>query len=138
MLPSNIDLTSHGDFGINNRVNLNLIPQTPLDYDDDSEDGLFMSTEEYETILRYEKIFGKKKRHKNEKFDIFPNLRKRYFYEEDKEHCIRCGKVIRLPWKNYYGLCEECDGITAKNYLPWDGFITARMDDKGYNLFNLR
>lgn len=137
MLPSNIDLTSHGDFGIN-RVNLNLIPQTPLDYDDDSEDGLFMSTEEYEAILRYEKIFGKKKRHKNEKFDIFPNLRKRYFYEEDKEHCIRCGKVIRLPWKNYYGLCEECDGITAKSYLPWDGFITAWMDDKGYNLFNLR
>ena len=134
MLPPNIDLTSHGDFGHNL---VNLIPQTPLDYDDDSEDNN-MSTEEYEAILRYEKIFGRKKRHKNEKFDIFPNLRKRYFYEEDKEHCIRCGKVIRIPWKNYYGLCEECDGITAKSYLPWDVFLTTSEDNKGYNLFNLR
>lgn len=134
MLPSNIDLTSHGDFG-NNRINL--IPQTPLNYDDDSEYNN-MSTEEYEAILCYEKIFGEKKRHKNEKFDIFPNLRKRYFYEEDKEHCIRCGKVIRLPWKNYYGLCGECDGITAKSYFPWESMFGISSDDKGYNLFNLR
>lgn len=135
MLPPNIDLTSHGDFG-NNRVNF-MLPQTPLDYDDDSED-LYMSTEEYEAILRYEKIFGKKKRHKNEKFGIFPNLRKRYFYEEDKEHCIRCGKVIRLPWKNYFGLCGECEGIVAKGDYPWDNSLTTWWDDKGYNLFNLR
>lgn len=108
MLPPNIDLTSHGDFGHNL---VNLIPQTPLDYDYDSE---------------------------NEKFDIFPNLRKRYFYEEDKEHCIRCGKVIRLPWKNYHGLCEECDGIVAKGDYPWDNSPTRWWDDKGYNLFNLR
>lgn len=134
MLPPNIDLTSHGDFGHNM---VNLIPQTPLDYDDDSEDNN-MSTEEYEAILRYEKIFGRKKRHKNEKFDIFPNLRKRYFYEEDKEHCIRCGKVIRIPWKNYYGLCEECDGIVAKGDYPWETYQIVWGDDKGYNLFNLR
>ena len=136
MLPSNIDLTSHGDFG-DNRANL--IPQlSPLDYDDDDSEDNVMSIEAYDAILRYEEIFGKKKRHKNEKFDIFQNLRKRHFYEEDKERCIRCGKVIRLPWKNHFGLCEECYGITANNYYPWDSCLTSWGDDKGYNLFNLR
>lgn len=133
MLPSNIDLTSHGDFGDNR---FNIIPQlSPLDYDDDDD---FITAEAYDAILHYEKIFGNKKRHKNEKFDIFQNLRKRHFYDEDKEHCIRCGKVIRLPWKNYFGLCEECDGIVSKGDYPWDVYQTTWVRDNVYDLFNLR
>ena len=137
MLPSNIDLTEKADFG-----RPSLIMEMPVDLDlDDFDSGNKMSSNEYNSLIRWESIFGRK-RHINQKWNIFPRLGLNVSYGSENPYtlyCSRCGKVIRIPWKNY-GLCSECNEkreIDFKGRIPWKHASTSsRNDERGYNLFN--
>lgn len=141
MLPSNIDLTERADFG-----DASLI--SPADWNlDDFDTRNEMSTDEYDLLVWWEGIFGKK-RHINQKWNIFPRINLKVVEDPHNVYCARCGKPIRIPWKNYghqfpwenYGLCFECnekEEIDFKGRIPWkDTSTSSRNDDRGYNLFN--
>ena len=146
MLPSNIDLTEKADFGCPS-----LIMEIPVDSDlDDFDSGNKMSSNEYNSLIRWESIFGKRK-HINQKWNIFPRLNLNVSYGSENPYtlyCARCGKAIRIPWKNYEshfpwkndGLCSECnEKIKTETWgkIPWKHNSTSsRNDEKGYDLFN--
>ena len=147
MLPSNIDLTERADFG-----RPSLIMEIPVDLDlDDFDSGNKMSSNEYNSLIRWESIFGKRK-HINQKWNIFPRLNLNVSYGSENPHtlyCARCGKAIRIPWKNYesrcpwknYGLCSECnEKIKTETWgkIPWNHhtYVFSRNDERGYDLFN--
>lgn len=142
MLPSNIDLTERADFG-----RPSLIMEIPVDLDS----GNNMTTDEYDSLIRWESIFGRKI-HINQKWNIFPRLNLNVSYGSENPHtlyCARCGKAIRIPWKNYesrcpwknYGLCSECnEKIKTETWgkIPWNHhtYVFSRNDERGYDLFN--
>ena len=141
MLPSNIDLTERADFG---RPSLTFDLNDLDDIDTRNE----MSTDEYDLLVWWESIFGKK-RHINQKWDIFPRLTLDVAEDPNALCCIRCGKVIRIPWKNYghhypwgnCGLCFECnEKIETETWgkIPWSHTMnnSSRNDEIVYNLFN--
>ena len=144
MLPSHIDLTEREDFG-----RPSLIMEIPVDLDlDDFDSGNKMSSNEYNSLIRWESIFGKK-RHINQKWDIFPRLTLDVAEDPYTLYCARCGKAIRIPWKNYeshypwknYGLCSECnEKIKTETWgkIPWNHhtYAFSRNDERGYDLFN--
>lgn len=147
MLSPKVDLTEHMDF---NRGSMNIFSNTRLvEISDDEQD--LMSTEEYEWFTWWEGIFGKK-RHVNQKWDIFPRLTLDVAEDPNASCCVRCGKVIRIPWKNYrhrypWGNCELCFECNEKvetetwDKIPWNRNMNnfpSRSDEKGYNLFNSR
>ena len=138
MLPSNIDLTERADFG-----RPSLIMEIPVDLDlDDFDSGNKMSSNEYNSLIRWESIFGKRK-HINQKWNIFPRNGLNVSYGSENPYtlyCSRCGKVIRIPWKNY-GLCFECNEkieTEALGKIPWSHTMnnSSRNDEIVYNLFN--
>ena len=109
-----------------------------------------MSTNEYNSLIRWESIFGKR-RHINQKWNIFPRNGLNVSYGSENPYtlyCSRCGKVIRIPWKNYghrylwknNGLCFECSEKVETEIwgkIPWKHTSTSsRNDERGYNLFN--
>ena len=139
MLPSNIDLTERADFGSPSSMSMD----TPVDLDlDDSDSENKMSSNEYNSLIRWESIFGKRK-HINRKWNIFPRLGLNVSYGSENPHtlyCSRCGKVIRIPWKNYE-LCSECnEKIKTETWgkIPWKHhtYVFSRNDERGYDLFN--
>ena len=147
MLPSNIDLTEKADFG-----RPSLIMEIPVDSDlDDFDSGNKMSSNEYNSLIRWESIFGKRK-HINQKWNIFPRLNLNVSYGSENPYtlyCARCGKAIRIPWKNYEshfpwkndGLCSECnEKIKTETWgkIPWNHhtYAFSRNDERGYDLFN--
>ena len=146
MLPSNIDLTERADFGAD-FGDVSLISPADLNLDDiDTRNE--MSTDEYDLLVWWEGIFGKK-RHVNQKWDIFPRLTLDVAEDPNALCCARCGKVIRIPWKNYghhypwgnYELCFECNKkmeTEARGKIPWRTMnnFSSRSDERGYNLFN--
>ena len=147
MLPSNIDLTERADFGSPSSMSMD----TPVDLDlDDSDSENKMSSNEYNSLIRWESIFGKRK-HINQKWSIFPRNGLNVSYGSENPYtlyCSRCGKVIRIPWKNYghrylwknNGLCFECSEKVETEIwgkIPWKHTSTSsRNDERGYNLFN--
>ena len=147
MLPSNIDLTERADFGAD-FGDVSLISPADLNLDDiDTRNE--MSTDEYDLLVWWEGIFGKK-RHVNQKWDIFPRLTLDVAEDPNALCCARCGKVIRIPWKNYghhypwgnYELCFECnEKVETETWgkIPWNhnmNNFSSRSDERGYNLFN--
>ena len=145
MLPSNIDLTERADFG-----DAFLISPADLNLDDfDTRNE--MSTDEYDLLVWWESIFGKRK-HINQKWNIFPRNGLNVSYGSENPYtlyCSRCGKVIRIPWKNYghhypwknYGLCSECnEKIKTETWgkIPWRtmNIFSSGNDERGYDLFN--
>ena len=142
MLPSNIDLTERADFG---RPSLTFDLNDLDDIDTRNE----MSTDEYDLLVWWESIFGRK-RHINQKWNIFPRINLKVAEDPHTLYCERCGKPIRIPWKNYghqfpwenYGLCFECnEKIETETWgkIPWNRTMnnfSSRNDERGYNLFN--
>ena len=148
MLPSNIDLTERADFGFPSSMSMD----TPVDLDlDDFDSEYKMSSNEYNSLIKWESIFGKR-RHINQKWNIFPRLGLNVSYGSENPYtlyCARCGKAIRIPWKNYeshfpwknYGLCSECnEKIKTETWgkIPWNHhtYVFSRNDERGYDLFN--
>lgn len=136
MLPGNIDLTANRDFGIGGGISL-IDADTIIGID---VDGEMMSIDQYDRLVEWESVFGKK-RHMNQKSTIFN--KELPFIEKSKHECQRCGKKIIFPWKNFYGLCEECDEIVSHNSkkIPWKTSkpVIRRVGDRGQgDLFDLR
>jgi len=136
MLPGNIDLTANRDFGAHGLINfINTDTLTGIDVD-----GEMMSIDQYDKLVEWESVFGRK-RHMNQKSTIFnPEWP---FIERAKRECQRCGKPIIAPWKNFYGLCEECNKTLPQDMrrIPWKIHkpIIRRVGDRGQaNLFDLR
>lgn len=116
MLSNRIDLTEHHDFGGGHqrfRLNTLLVDRW---YDDDA-----ISPDEYDHMVWWESIFGKF-RHTNEKRTVF---NKDEAYEKElRNYCQRCGKELRMPWKRFYDLCEECNYIVECDgeRIPWKAY----------------
>lgn len=128
MLPSNIDLTENRDFGggetEDTLVSIYL-------------DAELMTPEQYETVIRWERIFGKK-RHTNEKNSLFDE--ETPFIDIWRNKCQRCGKEL-APWNITYSLCRDCNRIVENNVqqIPWRTYRVTRINDRGQgDLFDLR
>lgn len=139
VLPRNIDLTEHRDFGGSNTFFFDTPIEIPID------EYRLMTPDEYDHIMWYEGIFGRN-RHYMDKSKIFdtPDV-KRYW----DCHCARCGVELRTPWNLRGGLCKECDEIVEFDEgdmrtprAPWkrknENLFEPRREDIKYNLFNSR
>lgn len=140
MVSRNIDLTEHRDFS--NNISLNSISQVLLREIDCIEENDIMSTDEYNILWNYHSIFGFK-RHTNMAEQIF-KTKERKFKEDYYSHCERCGKLIRIPWRRIYDLCEKCNNVMetttsdGKIKFPWDIEITSSSRDDTMDIFRLR
>lgn len=142
MLSSAVDLTANRDFG---GLRMFFLPDISVEMIDDD----YMSCEEYEVLKYWENIFGKK-RHRNQKVKVFGH---KYIHNiKDNCECYRCGKPIKLPWKNHGGICEACNTIIQAAKIPWSrkyrNIIPSEAQESGQstifdditmrNLFNRR
>ena len=100
-----IDLTLNGDFS-QWRQNV-IVPNYFDELVEDVYNSRIMSETEYEKLVQYENIFGRK-RHFTEAIDAFMKSDEEYRNDYTK-HCWRCGKEHRIPWKITGDLCEECE-----------------------------
>lgn len=140
MMNRKIDLTLHNDFSGGGAV------ITPLDDFDIAVDNLYdtrnMSNDDYEKLIKYEKIFGRK-RHFTDAMEVFMKSDEEYRYRYIN-HCWRCGKEHRIPWKITGDLCEECEEKinrkkTFKEYiLGYQSVTSFGEDERGRELFALR
>lgn len=140
MVSRNIDLTEHRDFS--NNISINGISQVLLREINRIQENDIMSTDEYNILWNYHSIFGFK-RHTNMAEQIF-KTKERKFKEDYYSHCERCGKLIRIPWRRIYGLCEKCNNVMetttsdGKIKFPWDIEITSSPRDDTMDIFRLR
>lgn len=137
MLPDNIDLTEHRDFGEGFR-NFFIDEITSISAHEqiyELIDSPFVSIEQCNLITAWEGVFGK--RHRNEWFDIF-----KWDFHKHDGCCVRCGKPI-VPWGENE-LCKECNNGLEKQLRPFPWYVAGAdpwrpADDRGQdNLFNLR
>lgn len=128
-----IDLTENNDFSPERQVGTTFHIREFIGNIPDIETPL-MSKDEYDAIVRHERIFGKVI-HLNSKSIVFDHDKK----EADKWRsvCLRCGKVIRYPWAKKWDLCEECYSHFMENEIPWKEKCST-LDNTKFNLFNLR
>lgn len=133
MLPRNIDLTENRDFSGGNFAFFDVPIEIPMD------EFHLMTPEEYDHLMWWEGIFGKK-RHYTQKSEVF-DAEKRY-YNHWNHHCLRCGAELRIPWKIYGGLCKKCDEIVTYEEggtrTPWKQVNEGWRRDPKYDLFNSR
>ena len=131
MLSLKIDLTANRDFG-SNTIDL---MDTLVSMDVDGEE---MTCDQYEALVWWEGVFGKK-RHPNRKKDIFnPELK---YYLKWKDTCYRCGKSIKAPWNNFGGICRRCEHEMnlPTPRLPWRTMRVVPLNhDRGAGIFDLR
>lgn len=145
MLPRNIDLTEHGDFGPGDGEelidNLTHTVDTLLYYGD-VVDNDCMSVDQYMLILQWERIFGKT-RHTNMKSQIFGG---KLPFKDDNRYgtkCRRCGRNISAPWNRVYDMCKDCHNTLEMGIqqIPWrpNNLRVVRRGDRGQgDLFELR
>ena len=113
--------------------------------DEELGEMLNMTSEMYDRIHGWERIFGKKY-HTSERYRIF-NDEEQYMCDM-KTHCLRCGVALRIPWRNNDGLCVECasdlDGDFNKlpwrnlKIQPWENPVSEEDERTKMNLFGLR
>ena len=136
MLPTNIDLTEHQDFGSGSLFNSNSWFDIPIGIIDDD----IMSSDEYEIYSRHIELFGRT-RHSNQARDVFGVLydmpKKDYVYW--KRTCCRCGKRL-YPWSNLGGICCECNrdwNNSSSGRIPWKTY-NSRFSNSVRDIFSLR
>ena len=136
MLPPNIDLTEHRDFGESD-FSLGII-----DFDIPIDDDVPVTSDQYERMLEYEKIFGRKYHH-NQVRDVLGYIYDipKKDYIDWKSHCARCGKTL-VPWDNLGGICRECDSQCNQSYgygqIPWQEYKSSRIQDRIMDIFSMR
>ena len=101
-----VDLTENRDFSEQQDIRPVVISPDIMSSVRISRENDMMSTEEYFLISKYENIFGRKHIHANRAEIIFN--KEENFEEEIHQHCQRCGKLLRIPWKRKRGLCIDC------------------------------
>ena len=117
MLPRNIDLTLNRDFTPRGRNPIGFHIRQFFDNLPDM-DSPFMTSDEYDALSWYESIFGRR-RHINEAYRVFGYEHKHEAYW--RKTCVRCGKPLRVPWKNKSNLCDGCERDTEIYRCPWKG-----------------
>ena len=132
MLPRNIDLTEHGDFGSDE---IFLDETLGIWFGDE-----LLTPKQYDAVRRWETIFGKRV-HRDERSNIFTNV-DLPFLTGDNGRCTRCGRRL-VPWNHFYGFCMKCNDemerFTPK--IPWRNNTPriVRAGDRGQgDLFELR
>lgn len=122
----NIDLTENNDFGFSN--DFTSLEIRPISSDDilslHLDSSVPITYDTYLKIWEYESIFGERCHH-NEFIDVFDKSEK--FDNEIEYHCYRCGKPLRIPWRMYRGLCDDCNEYIdlyrnesdLDNRVPW-------------------
>jgi len=127
MIPGNIDLTEHRDFGDSNGGILSFLRISEVFAGQNSP----MTNEEYEKIRRYEELFGSDEMHSSQSL-IF-DVRK-------SGACCRCGKTLKIPWRKKYMVCDDCySQLYPEKRIPWKeaGNVSWGRDTFS-ELFNLK
>jgi hypothetical protein len=138
MIPQKIDLTEHRDFGDNVIDDELRLPDMEfLEYDN-------LTLDQFNRLQRREEIFGRR-RHQNRKHEIFDSDLHIRFVRKLDNHCYRCGREVRTPWRLRHGLCEVCNSALETqcgnfyHAIPWRISVIRRHGDRGQgNLFDLR
>lgn len=104
-----------------------------------------ITNDEWEVLSKHENIFGRKY-HYTEMLDVFSDPES--YEQEMREHCQRCGKLLRMPWKVRYDICERCDEEInvvkpyTKRKSPWPtykSFISNRVrNDDDSDILSMR
>lgn len=138
-LPREIDLTENFQFSGGNAV-ITEIRLPSIDFFE-RYDGENMSSDEFEALFNFEKIFGKR-RHSSLKLRAFYRNEDEAFIEQTRYKCCRCGKEIRDPWNKVYGLCRECRNSMRyecqEEKMPWKRYASFNFGDRAMDVFNLR
>lgn len=136
MLPGNIDLTEHRDFS-DNQLFFNL---NDFSIDIPISDDENITPDQYDKIVMYENIFGKRI-HKNQAREVFGKSYDVRVKVDWKKTCLRCGRPL-FPWNNLGGICRECDGELNQSYgygsIPWKTYNDSNNPRSVMDIFNLR
>lgn len=139
LLPREIDLTANCQFSGGNAI----ITEIQLPSNDFFEryDGEHLTSEEFDSLIKFEKIFGMH-RHPNAKNKAFYMSEEETFLEHTRYKCCRCGKEIRDPWNKVYSLCRECHNSMGyerqEEKIPWKRYSLISFGNRTMDVFNLR
>lgn len=95
--------------------------------------------EECFIVSKYENIFGRKHIHTNRAESIFNKEEK--LEEEMRQHCQRCGKLLRIPWKRKHDLCLYCDYELERQErykIPWKEIKVRNIPEDDRDVLRLR
>ena len=134
-----VDLTENRDFSKQLYISNAIISPEIMSSIISLRENDMMTNEEYFLISKYENIFGKKHVHINRAESIFNKEEK--FEEEMRQHCQRCGKLLRIPWKRKHDLCIDCDYELERQErceIPWKEIKARNIPEDDRDVLRLR
>ena len=134
-----VDLTENRDFSKQQDIGTIVISPDIMSSVTSLRENGMMTNEEYFLISKYENIFGRKHAHVNRAEIIFNKEEK--FEEEMRQHCQRCGKLLRIPWKRKHALCVDCNyelEIQDKCKIPWKEIKVRNIPEDDRDVLRLR
>lgn len=134
-----VDLTENRDFSKQQDIGTIVISPEIMSSVISLRENDMMKNEEYFLIYKYENIFGRKHAHVNRAEIIFNKEEK--FEEEMRQHCQRCGKLLRIPWKRKHDLCLYCDYELERQErceIPWKEIKRRNTPEDDRDVLRLR
>ena len=134
-----VDLTENRDFSKQLDISNVIISPEIMSSVISLRENDMMTNEEYFLISKYENIFGRKHVHINRAESIFNKEEK--FEEEMRQHCQRCGKLLRIPWKRKHDLCIDCDYELERQErceIPWKEIKARNIPEDDRDVLRLR
>ena len=134
-----VDLTENRDFSKQLYISNVIISPEIMSSIISLRENDMMTNEEYFLISKYENIFGRKHVHVNRAESIFNKEEK--FEEEMRQHCQRCGKLLRIPWKRKHDLCIDCDYELERQEryeIPWKEIKARNIPEDDRDVLRLR
>ena len=134
-----VDLTENRDFSKQLDISNVIISPEIMSSIISLRENDMMTNEEYFLTSKYENIFGKKHVHINRAEIIFNKEEK--FEEEMRQHCQRCGKLLRIPWKRKHDLCLDCDYELERQEryeIPWKEIKARNIPEDDRDVLRLR
>ena len=134
-----VDLTENRDFSKQLYISNVIISPEIMSSIISLRENDMMTNEEYFLTFKYENIFGKKHVHINRAEIIFNKEEK--FEEEMRQHCQRCGKLLRIPWKRKHDLCIDCDYELERQErceIPWKEIKARNIPEDDRDVLRLR
>ena len=134
-----VDLTENRDFSKQLYISNVIISPEIMSSIISLRENDMMTNEEYFLTSKYENIFGKKHVHINRAESIFNKEEK--FEEEMRQHCQRCGKLLRIPWKRKHDLCIDCDYELERQErceIPWKEIKARNIPEDDRDVLRLR
>lgn len=134
-----VDLTENRDFSKQQDIGTIVISPGIMSSVISLRENDMMTNEEYFLISKYENIFGRKHAHVNIAESVFNKEEK--FEEEMRQHCQRCGKLLRIPWKRKHDLCLDCDYELERQErceIPWKEIKRRNIHKDDRDVLRLR